>query len=423
MISLINGGTTFDQYRFFYFLNGNWDYMTTTLHKRLNIIDLLVTNPTTVSLKKRIEQLRLSSVLQEKTIAASRNISAQDANSDNILSVDDEKELSAEVLLLRHRFTEIIYSHRVFRQAAITIIQNIYLFQERKIFFGTLGKTGDAERQEALFLFSGDPSSVSIPLSKTFQHFILARVWDRITSQANSELLESSAFAELHNVVEQLNTLRNIYMILTTRLVYKLTGKINSIYKQSIAMDDAHQIGSFGVARAAYRYHYSSGFRFSTFASRWVLKEIQRQSLESRLIKISSNTVENFSKATRFNDENLENITNHVLSNATVQLKEEPGDKGGMAFSSNDSDPSTLAEKKEFRVFLKEAVDNVLSAKSSDIIKRRYGLPPYDKQEQSVIDIAKTYGVTRGSIYQLEQQALKKLNNHFRIALKERVVA
>lgn len=397
--------------------------MTKTFHKRLNIIDLLVTNPVATSFEKRVEELRLSAPLQEKAIISSVNISAQDISFDNILSVNDEKELSAEVLLLRHRFTEIVFSHTAFRQAAISIIQNIYLFQERKIFFGTLGNIGDVERQEALLLFSGGSNSGSIPLSKTFQHFILARVWDRITRTVNSDVLSSAAFTELHNVVERLNTLRNIYMVLTTRLVYKLTQKINTIYKQSIAQDDAHQIGIFGVVRAAYRYHYSSGFRFSTFASRWVLKEIQRQSLEGRLIKISSNTVENFSKASRFNDENLENATNQVLCSATAQLEEQPEDLNARAFSSKSSDPSALAEKNEFQIFLRQAVDAVLTAKSSDIIKRRYGLPPYDLQEHSVIDIAKVYGVTRGSVYQLEQQAIKKLNNHFRIALKERVVA
>lgn len=396
--------------------------MTTTLHKRLNIIDLLVTNPVATSFEKRVEELRLTVPLQEKAMISSVNTSAQDTNFDNILSVNDEKELSAEVLLLRHRFTEIVFSHPAFRQAAITIIQNIYLFQERKIFFGTLGNVGDVERQEALLLFSGSSNRGSVPLSKTFQHFILARVWDRITRTVSSDVLESTAFAELHDVVERLNTLRNIYMVLTTRLVYKLTQKINTIYKQSIAQDDAHQIGIFGVARAAYRYHYSSGFRFSTFASLWVLKEIQRQSLEGRLIKISSNTVENFSKASRFNDKKLENATNQVLCSATTQLEEHPEEQNAMAFSTKSSDPSALAEKNEFKIFLRQAVDTVLTAKSSDIIKRRYGLPPYDFLEQSMIDIAKVYGVSRGSVYQLEQQAMKKLNNHFRIALKERIV-
>lgn len=54
----------------------------------------------------------------------------------------------------------------------------------------------------------------------------------------------------------------------------------------------------------------------------------------------------------------------------------------------------------------------VLSTKSADIIKSRYGLPPYRGKEQSIIAISKIYEVTRGRIYQLEQTALKKLTCH-----------
>lgn len=105
--------------------------------------------------------------------------------------------------------------------------------------------------------------------------------------QSHNNLLQTHSFADLTNVVEKLNTLRNIYMLLTTNLVKKLTFRINKLYSNSIATEDACQIGSFGVARAAYRYHPSVGVRFSTYASHWIKKEIQRQALEGRLIRIS----------------------------------------------------------------------------------------------------------------------------------------
>ncbi|WP_228857221.1 sigma factor-like helix-turn-helix DNA-binding protein [Desulfomarina profundi] len=57
-----------------------------------------------------------------------------------------------------------------------------------------------------------------------------------------------------------------------------------------------------------------------------------------------------------------------------------------------------------------QAIDKTLNEKSGDILKRRYGLPPYQNREQSVMKISKIYGVTRGAIYQLEQTALKKLS-------------
>ena len=43
----------------------------------------------------------------------------------------------------------------------------------------------------------------------------------------------------------------------------------------------------------------------------------------------------------------------------------------------------------------------------------RYGLGAHDKGGQSIVTIAKIYGVTRGSIYQLEQSAIRKLKKYF----------
>jgi Sigma-70 region 2 len=201
-----------------------------------------------------------------------------------ILSLNDERELATEVLCYRHLFTEQLLGSPKFRRAALTVIQNIYLFNNRKIFFGTTTASTENERQEALLLFSGAPCRTSLPLAKTFQHLIIARVWNRIISQSSTEVNDQH-FIALHDVVERLNTLRNIYMLLTAGLVRKLAATTNTLYKESVTYEDAVQIGWVGIARAAYRYHQSCGVRFSTFAANWVYREIQRQALSGRLIR------------------------------------------------------------------------------------------------------------------------------------------
>jgi len=80
----------------------------------------------------------------------------------------------------------------------------------------------------------------------------------------------------------------------------------------------------------------------------------------------------------------------------------------------SDESPLTILEEGEQREILMKAIDQVLSKKSSDIIKRRFGLPPYNGGEQSIISISEKYRVTRGSIYQLEQTSFKKLSAHLR---------
>lgn len=382
-------------------------------HQPENIVDLLRTAPPCKSFHLKVKALGLSVELEKKILCANAILNTKKNALANLrLSREDETELAAEVLLHRHTFTRQVFQEQIFRQTALTIIQNIYLFQHRKIFFHTNEISHEQERQEALLLFSSPTNTTTIPLAKTFQHLIVARVWDRILRQADDGLLKSQPFLQLYKVVDRLNTLRNIYMLLTTGLVRKITQKTNSIYRQSITREDAHQIGCFGIARAAYRYHPSSAVRFSTYASHWILKEIQRHALEGRLIKISSNLVEQMSHAARNRHQEQERSTFHQLGNATVQLAFRPLEQQ----DSTAVSPAAHLEEKEFHKDMLKAIDTVLSEKMGDVIKRRYGLGLYLGNKQSAVEISKAYGVTRGSIYQLEQSAMKKLKKH--LALK-----
>ena len=385
----------------------------------LEHIDLLATTPSRIPFAKRVQELILNSSLELKILQLEGRLPDQTNSSSPVscrLTVRDEKELATEVLLLRHHFTELVFNSRTFRQATLTIVQNIYLFQNRKIFFGTSCSTSsEKERQEALLLFSANPAKKSLPLKYTFQHLILARVWNRILSNSTKADLQEQHFTELHAIVEKLNTIRNIYMLLTTGLVKKLASRINNIYKESITFEDAIQIGSFGIARAAYRYHQSTGVRFSTFASNWIFKEIQRQSLNGRLIRISTNTVEQYAKAAKNDDkENISRFSTRIQK-ATTSI-EDVFERDSF-FAPPGMDPylsplTNFFENQELKEILLKAIDQLLSEKCADIIRRRYGFFPYDGNDQSIISISKVYNVTRSSIYQLEQTSLKKLNQY-----------
>jgi RNA polymerase sigma factor (sigma-70 family) len=392
------------------------------------LIDLLATTPSKIPFINRVQELALSTCLEQKVWQLHGKLAASGGSNRTRkqaihLTADDERELATEVLLLRYQFTELVLHSNKFRQAAPTVIQNIYLFRNRRIFFGTTSTvSAEEERQDALRLFSSPMSSSSLPLAKTFQHLILARVWNRILSTSSAVDVHAQRFNDLHAVVEKLNTIRNIYMLLTTGLVKKLAARINKIYRESVTIDDACQIGSFGIARAAYRYHQSSGIRFSTFAASWVFKEIQRQSLDGRLIRLSANTVEQYARAAKNADgENLEKYLSRIAGATTAgerMLLSEPSTATAGAGPNADPCPAGRnLESRELQETLLQAIDRLLSKKSGDIIKRRYGFPPYQDEEQSVLFISKVYGVTRGSIYQTEQGALKKLRYHLQPGL------
>ncbi|MBU1565615.1 MAG: sigma-70 family RNA polymerase sigma factor [Proteobacteria bacterium] len=388
-------------------------------HASPEVIDLLAVTPSNVPFAARVQKLTLSSDLEKKILNRNSRLtdSTYQHQKTTVLTADDEKELACEVLRHRHLFTERLLGSPRFRQAVLTVIQNIYLFRNRKIFFGKIAASVEDERQEALLLFSTSPSRISIPLAKTFQHLIVARVWNRIIGQSIESDFTDHHYSALLEVVERLNTLRNIYVLLTTGLVKKLASQINPLYKQSITYDDAVQIGAIGIARAAYRYHPSSGVRFSTFATHWVFREIQRQALDGRLIRISSNTVEGYAKARKDEDSgNLRKFSKIIESAASVD-QNLCGEYAALTLtelSSQSPSPVSAFEKIQLRHILLQTIDQVLSQKSGDIIKRRFGLPPYEGREQSILSISEVYRVTRSSIYQLEQTALKKLHLHLR---------
>lgn len=384
------------------------------------IMDLLAAAPSPVPFAVRVQALTLSSDLEKKILHQNGRLIGSTYNQQKtaVLTANDEKELAGEVLRHRHLFTERLLETPRFRQAVLTVIQNIYLFSNRKIFFGTTTTTSsESERQEALLLFSTSHCQISIPLAKTFQHLIIARVWNRIISQSTERDFVDHHFSNLLEIVEKLNTLRNIYVLLTTGLVKKLAAQTNPLYKQSVTYADAVQIGTIGIARAAYRYHPSSGVRFSTFAAHWVFREIQRQALDGRLIRISPNTVEGYAKATKTEDVTNLNRFSAIIESATTVEHNTDGECTTLALSellSQPPSPVVAFEKLQLQLILLQTINQVLSEKTGDIIKRRFGLAPYQGKEQSILSISEEYKVTRSSVYQLEQAALKKLRLHFR---------
>ncbi len=230
--------------------------------------------------------------------------------------------------------------------------------------------------------------------------------------QVTDALQKTTEFQRLHAIVESLNTIRNIYVSMSLGLVHKLAAHTNQIYNQSLNYEDRVQVGTIGIARAAYRFHSSMGVRFSTYSSKWVQKEIQRQALAGKLMSFSANKVDQLQKLER------NETAGHEKQMLTRQLHSCVLTSNTEAYHCTEtsttqplfpSQQEQLIEQKERARILTRLIDTKLGPQKADIIKRRFGLPPYAQQEQSIIDISNLYGVTRSNIYQKEQSALNKL--------------
>ncbi len=359
------------------------------------LLDLLPTPENRESFSDAIHSLQLSPGLINKIIRVTRTQHALTSSKcRDFLQPEEENELATEALILRHQFTELVCQSFNFRQAAITIISNIYLFANRRIFFQA-EKNTEQERQQALLMLTS--SRPHVPIARSFQHHILARIWNRICATSH-HANNSQEFIDLIKIIHKLNTIRNIYISLSLGFIYSMAQKTPPLYMRGISKEDAVQIASFGVARAAYRYHPSFGVRFSTFSAKWIQKEIQRQALQGRLIRINPHTIgqaKNRPESKGFPDSPL------LLA-----------DSDQIGRQSQGKSVEKQYEQKELLTIIENFLQTRLPAKSADIIRRRYGLPPYSGKSQSVIDIADHYRVSRGSIYQLQQSSIKKLRKH-----------
>ena len=382
------------------------------------VLDLLATQPSSRTFSDRVRGLALDPRLEKKILAASDADGVRDSNCvgpNPGLSNVEERELAGEMLRQRHLFTEQLLTTANFRQATLTILQNIYLFRNRRIFFLAQEGGPDHERQEALALFSACPPQRSLPLAKTLQHPLIARIWNRIVSLQEKADDIRPQFLKLQHIVENLNTLRNIYMLCSRRLVQVLGTRSRLAYL-NLTKEDAAQIGAFGVARAAYRYHPSCGVRFSTYASNWIYREIQLQALNGKLIRVSSNNIEGYARAVRSGDSELQEKFGARLAAAesiTLQAQEEEAETV-MEPAATGLSPESLCEQRQLRTLLLDCIDRLLDFKKGDVLKRRFGLPPYQGREESVITIARALGVTRSSVYQQEETALQVLHDYLR---------
>ena len=380
------------------------------------VLDLLATRPSPRSFAARVDSLRLSDPLRRKVLQCEAMQSeGRFARCESMPSLDsgEERELATEMLRCRHRFSELLLTATRFRQAALTVIQNIYLFKTRRIFFAPPVGPPDGERQEALLLFSAGPAAQSLPLAKTLQHAIIARVWNRITSRQDACQEQDPRFLALEESVEALNTLRNIYILLTRGLVQALVFRAKTT-SWSQSTEDAVQSGTFGVARAAYRYHPSCGVRFSTFATHWINREIQQQALSGRLIRVSSTVIEAHARAKKRDDQTAARKYGDILQGAhTLLLTEGDTDTTALAETVGSTPaPETILERRQLHRLLLDALDSQLDPKKREVLKRRFGIFPYNDGEESVLDISRRLGVTRSSVYQLEESALRQLHRH-----------
>jgi len=204
---------------------------------------------------------------------------------------------------------------------------------------------------------------------------------------------------------------------------------------RGVPLSDLIQEGNLGLIRAAEKFEYHRGFKFSTYATWWIRQAVVRAiENQCRTIRVPIYKLDmlgqirshrrqlerelgrdptrgELAKALELPIEELDRLLRMDQHPASLDVP--VGEKGDSTLADlvaeDEADlPGDRLERRVLAERVEEALDT-LSEKEQRILRQRFGLDGVDPR--SLESIGRDYGVTRERIRQIELKALAKLRS------------